>query len=108
MTKQELNAKLKDLGHGALRLNAKIYRTRLNKMIKGFGLYAVGPYTVNEMQYTRFDELVIRLRTELKGYVADSLPGYARIEAGDFEIVLTLQSFQVGEYTHYYASVKVK
>ena len=108
MNKQEINAKLKDLGNNNLRLNGQIYRTRLNKMIKGIGLYCVGPYTINEMQVERFKELVEKVRAEFKGYTADNLPGYARIEVQDREIVMTLQSFQKGEYTHYYAAFSVK
>lgn len=106
--KKAVNEKLKEMGLGSLRINSKIYRTRLNKMVKGIGLYAVGPYTVNEMQYTRFKELVERTRENVKGYIVDSLSGYARIEVGSVEIVMTLQSVQVGEYTHYYAAYGVK
>lgn len=108
MTKQEINAVLKEMGNGSLRLNGKVYRTRLNKMIKGIGLYAVGPYTINEMQYDRFKDLVERVREATKGYISDNIPGYAMIEVSDREIVMTLQSFNVGEYTHYYAAFSVK
>lgn len=106
--KTEITAKLKELGNTSIRLNGKIYRTRLNKMIKGIGLYAVGPYTVNEMQHDRFRELVQKVREELKGYISDSIPGYACIEVGKHEVIMTLQSFTVGDYTHYYAAFSVK
>lgn len=108
MTKAELNKILKELGNNNLRLNGEVVRTRLNKMIKGIGLYCVGPYTVNEMQGYRFKELVEKVREEVNGYTADSLPGYARIEVQDREIVMTLQSFNKGEYVHYYAAFSVK
>ena len=108
MTKQEINAILKELGNGSLRLNGKVYRTRLNKMIKGIGLYVFGPYTINEMQDDRFWDLVQKVREMTKGYISDSIPGYAMIEVGKYEIVMNLQSFDVGEYTHYYAAFSVK
>lgn len=106
--KTELNAILKDLGNTNIRLNNVVVRNYANKMLKGVKLYAVGPYTINEMQDQRFKELAEKVREETKGYIADNIPGYARIEVKDHEIVMTLQSFTKGEYVHYYAAFNVR
>lgn len=108
MTKTQINAILKELGNSSLRINSKIYRTRLNKMIKGIGLYAVGPYTVNRMQNERFEELLKTVCEKLNGVTLDKMPGFVHLEVGKFEVVATLQSVEVGEYVHYYAKFSVR
>lgn len=117
MTKSEINAILKDLGYGSMKLRAGMYETpkcardRQGKMIKGIWCGDVGPTTVTSPHLNGFDNVVRGFCQKVGGRVDESLSCDTMkvIAFGDNLVSFILSSYQIGgDYDRYYSIVTIR
>lgn len=116
MTKSEINAILKDLGYGSMKMRAGLYETpkcarnRQGKMIKGIWCGDVGPTTVTSPHLNGYEKVVREFCNKVCGRVDDSLSTHDLkvVAFGDNLVSFTLSSYPYGgDYDRYYAIVTI-
>lgn len=118
MTKSEINAILKEIGYGSMKMRAGFYETpkcardRQGKMIKGIWCGDVGPTTVTSPHLTGYENVVREFCKKVGGRVDESLSSYEMkvVAFGGGNLVsFALNSYPYGgDYDRYYATVTIR